>query len=315
MYSNNDWTLYTLPDWVDGRLFPFESNWINVDGHTIHYVDEGPLDAPVLLFVHPGAGWSFTYRHHVAQLRKEFRCIAPDLPGYGLSEAREGYGFTLLEQSLALKKFVLDLDLRNIVVWGNDGGGPTAILALAHHSDRVIGLVMGGTFGWSIKKYRRVTLPLRLATSAPSRLVNRYTNLLAWTMGSKFALGTRTLSKEERMQYTMPFKEDRNSRNRVLKLYSTFLKRETQETLDRSLPAFRKMKILIQFGDKDPVFAEGWHERWAKEIPNSSIKILHGIRHFTFEGAPEETVQNFRAWWRSNFPRMSKLADGILLTH
>jgi haloalkane dehalogenase len=68
-----------------------------------------------MLFVPPGAGWSFTYRYHIQHLRDDFRCIALDLPGYGLSEAAEGYGFTLLEQSHVLERFVEALDLRNIV--------------------------------------------------------------------------------------------------------------------------------------------------------------------------------------------------------
>lgn len=285
------------PGWVKSTLFPFPSNWVSIEGHTIHYVDEGPRDAPVLLFVHPGAGWSFTYRYQIRELSDEFRCVALDLPGYGLSLARrEGYGFTLLEQAHVLERFVSELNIRNMIVWANDSGGPTAILGLARQVDRVEGLVVGGTFGWSIRKYRRVTLPLRLATSSFSRLVNRYTNLLAWTMGSKFALGTRSLTKEERSFYTLPFKDDRSSRSRVLKLYSSFNDRTTQDELDRSLRAFRDKKALIQFGDKDPVFAEGWHERWAKEIPDHEIVILSGVRHFLFEGAPEATVRNFREW-------------------
>src|SRR5436309_2806564 len=90
------------PDWVDSKLFPFEDMWITIDAHRIHYVDEGPRDAPVMLFVPPGAGWSFTYRYHVQHFSDEFRCITLDIPGYGLSEAAEGYGFTLLEQSRVL---------------------------------------------------------------------------------------------------------------------------------------------------------------------------------------------------------------------
>src|SRR5437867_2564737 len=193
-----------------------------LDGHRVHYVDEGPRDAPVLLFVHPGAGWSFTYRYHIQQLKNEFRCVAPDLPGYGLSEAADGYRYTLQEQADVLEQFVEALDLRRIVAWANDGGGPTVVLALSDHTDRVLGLVVGGTFGWSIKPYRMVVWPLRVFTSRVFRAVNRYTNLLAWSMGSKMALGTRALTKAERGQYTLPFKE-RNSRNRTLKLYASFL--------------------------------------------------------------------------------------------
>lgn len=284
------------PSWVDNTLYPFEDKWIIIDGHRIHYVDEGPREATTLLFVHPGAGWSFTYRHHIRELKGEFRCVAPDLPGYGLSMPRDGYGYTLLEQAEVLEKFVEALDLRRIVALGNDGGGPTIILALADHTDRVSGLVVGGTFGWSIRPYRMVAWQLRIFTSPVMRLMNRYTNVLAWLMGSKNALGSGTLSKAERRHYTKPFKE-RGSRNRTLKLYKSFLDRETQKRLDESLQKFRNTPVLIQFGDKDPMTAQHWPERWARETPNSRTIMLPVVRHFTFEGAPEATVENFRTWW------------------
>ena len=290
-------TTPSRPDWVDNTLYPFKDRWIIVNGNRIHYVDEGPKDAPTLLFVHPGAGWSFTYRHHIQELKDELRCVAPDLPGYGLSTARDNYNYSLLEQARVLEKFVEALDLRRIVAWGNDGGGPTMILALADHIDRVSGLVVGGTFGWSIKPYRMVVWPLRIFTSPMMRLMNRYTNILAWLMGSKNALGTRTLTKAERGQYTMPFK-DRSSRNRTLKLYSSFLDHQTQKTLDTALPNYRDTPVLIQFGERDPMTAQHWPERWAQMTRNNRTIMLEKVRHFTFEAAPEATVANFREWWR-----------------
>lgn len=296
------------PEWVDNTLYPFRDNWIIVDGNRIHYVDEGPRNAPTLLFVHPGAGWSFTYRYHIQQLTDQFRCVAPDLPGYGLSQARDGYKFKLLEQARVLEKFVEALDLRRVVAWGNDGGGPTIILALANHVDRVSGLVVGGTFGWSIKPYRMVVWPLRIFTSLPMRFVNRYTNLLAWLMGSMSALGTRTLTKPERRQYTRPFK-DRGSRSRTLKLYRSFLDSETQNDLDLALPNFRDTPVLIQFGNKDAMTGQHWPERWAKETSDSQTVMLPSVRHFTFEGAPEATVENFRGWWKKTERTVAGLAQ------
>ena len=177
------------------------------------------------------------------------------------------------------------------------------MLALSDHTDRVLGLVVGGTFGWSIKPYRMVVWPLRVFTSRVFRAVNRYTNFLAWSMGSKMALGTRRLTKAERPQYTQPFRE-RKSRNRTLKLYASFMDPATQNALDQALPAFRDTPVLIQFGDQDPMTGQHWHERWAEETTNHSTYLLPGVRHFTFEGAPEATVENFRKWWAETSNRI-----------
>jgi haloalkane dehalogenase len=220
-------TSYSYPDWVDEESYPFKDQWMLIKGHQVHYVDEGPRDKPVLLFVHPGPGWSYTYRYQIQKLSNDFRCVAPDLPGYGLSKPAEDYDFTLLEQSKVLESFVEALDLRNIILWANDGGGPTGILALASHSERVVGLVVGGTFGWSIRQYKSVTRILRIVTGPVFRAINRYTNALIWSTG-RMGLGTRSMSKLEREHYARPFKE-RNSRNRPLKLFRSFLDPATQD--------------------------------------------------------------------------------------
>src|SRR5712691_1645833 len=124
------------PDWVDSNLYPFHDSWVEIDGNYIHYVDEGPWEAPVLLFIHPGPAWSFTYRYHIKQLGDKFRCIAPDLPGYGLSEAAEGYDYSLRSQSHALERFVQTFNLRNRIDRGHHWGGTTRFLARAHQTDR-----------------------------------------------------------------------------------------------------------------------------------------------------------------------------------
>ncbi len=288
-------TNYERPEWVDSDLFPFESRWIGIEGHQIHFIDEGPSNAPVILFLHDGLGWSFTYRYHIKRLSRNFRCVAPDFPGYGLSEAAEGYSFTLMEQSHVIEKFVESLDLKDIVVWANDGGGPTAVLALARHQERVVGLVVGGTFGWSLSEYPTVSRMLRLVSGEVFRFVNRYSNILPKVM-VRMGLGTRSLSKRERLHYVRPFK-DRKTRNRTLKLFRSFLDPATQNELRSRLPAFRDKVALIQFGKRDPMTDQGWPERWAREIPENRVHILPGARHFTFEDAPETTVQNFLAWW------------------
>src|SRR5579859_2071840 len=83
-------TLYALkperdvrPAWLSPALFPFESHFVDVDGTRIHYVDEG--SGPVLLFLAGAPNWSFFYRLFVVALRDDFRCIAVDYPGFGLS--------------------------------------------------------------------------------------------------------------------------------------------------------------------------------------------------------------------------------------
>ena len=53
----------------------------------LHYVDEGPRDAPTLLFVHGNPTWSYMWRRQIAELPKQGRrCVAFDHMGFGRSD-------------------------------------------------------------------------------------------------------------------------------------------------------------------------------------------------------------------------------------
>jgi haloalkane dehalogenase len=75
------------PSWLDARLYPFESRYVEIEGSRVHFVDEGT--GPTLLFLHAAPAWSFIYRNFIVELRGRFRCVALDYPGFGLSAARE----------------------------------------------------------------------------------------------------------------------------------------------------------------------------------------------------------------------------------
>jgi haloalkane dehalogenase len=75
-----------LPD------YPFAEHWLTIDlgeGLTarMHYLDEGPRDAPPVLLFHGEPSWSYLYRKMIPLLVAEgFRCLAPDLIGFGKSD-------------------------------------------------------------------------------------------------------------------------------------------------------------------------------------------------------------------------------------
>src|SRR5688572_11172932 len=108
------------PSWLPWEEFPFESRFLDLDGHRIHYVDEG--SGPPLLFVTAGAVWSFVFRPLIEQLRDRYRCIALDMPRAGLSRAAERYETGLEPASRVVERFVLSLDLRDVTVITHDLG-------------------------------------------------------------------------------------------------------------------------------------------------------------------------------------------------
>ena len=88
------------PQWLDKKLFPFDSKWMEIDNEVIHYIDEG--SGPVLLIIHGTPEWLFGYRDLIKDLRKSFRCVAIDLLGFGLSDKNPGSDYSCRAHSSRL---------------------------------------------------------------------------------------------------------------------------------------------------------------------------------------------------------------------
>src|SRR5438045_3293715 len=67
--------------------YAFEPHYVDVDGLRVHYVDEGPVDAEVVLMLHGEPSWCYLYRKMIPiVVDAGFRAVAPDLIGFGRSD-------------------------------------------------------------------------------------------------------------------------------------------------------------------------------------------------------------------------------------
>ncbi|MGF1671643.1 MAG: alpha/beta fold hydrolase, partial [Balneolaceae bacterium] len=78
-------------NWIDRKEYPFESRYFEVPAGRLHYVDEGAGD-PVVM-VHGNPTWSFLYRDLIKRLKPNYRCIALDHLGFGLSDKPIGWSY------------------------------------------------------------------------------------------------------------------------------------------------------------------------------------------------------------------------------
>ncbi|MGM0557246.1 MAG: alpha/beta fold hydrolase [Myxococcota bacterium] len=134
----------SLPDWIE-RDYPFERRAAVVSGRRIHFVDHG--DGPTVLLVHGNPTWSYLWRKVMKRLLAAgFRVVAPDLMGLGLSEKPLSLGAHTLERHIGMISSLVDgLGLEDLVVVGQDWGGPISAGVAMWHAPRVRGLVFGNT--------------------------------------------------------------------------------------------------------------------------------------------------------------------------
>lgn len=164
------------PTWVDDELFPFESRFVDIDGHCVHYVDEG--SGPTLLLLHGNPTWSFLWRDVISSLRKDFRCVAPDYPGFGLSTARPGYRYLPEEHAQVITGFVDALGLDRVTLVGQDWGGPIGLAAAQRRPGVFDRLVLANTWAWPVNGVLHFEAFSRIAGGLPMRFLVRQFNLL-----------------------------------------------------------------------------------------------------------------------------------------
>jgi len=146
------------PDERFGALpdYPFAPNYLDVpsgdstgtDTLRVHYVDEGPADAPPVLLMHGEPSWSFLYRRMIPIITAAgFRAVAPDLVGFGRSDkpsARADY--TYQRHVDWMTSVLTQLDLGDATLVGQDWGGLIGLRLVAEHPERFARVVAANTF-------------------------------------------------------------------------------------------------------------------------------------------------------------------------
>ena len=157
------------------ELYPFRSRWLELDGGSrVHYLDEG-AGTPILM-CHGQPTWSFVYRKVIIRLRERFRCIAMDLPGFGLSDRPDGYGYTPTEHAATLTRLVEHLNLQEMVVMAQDWGGPIGMSVASRAPERIRGLVFMNTWYWPVDGIGERLLA-HVGSSAPGAALLRHSNV------------------------------------------------------------------------------------------------------------------------------------------
>ncbi len=119
--------------------FPFESNYVEVLGSRMHYVDEGPRDGAVLLLLHGNPTSSYLWRNVIPHLTPRGRVIAPDLIGMGRS-GKPDIGYRFFDHSRYLEGLIEALGLSDITLVLHDWGSALGFHYARRHEHNVRGL-------------------------------------------------------------------------------------------------------------------------------------------------------------------------------
>ena len=162
-------------DWVSDELFPFESRFFGSQRGRMHYIDEGQGEP--IVFLHGNPSWSFEFRGPVSRLRDQFRCVAPDHIGFGLSERSQASDSS--HPQAHAENFAALLDHRqfkDVTLYLTDRGGPIGLSFAQRYPERVRRTIMANTWRWPVNNERHLVLFSGMISSGIGRFMIRRSN-------------------------------------------------------------------------------------------------------------------------------------------
>ncbi|MDX1803152.1 MAG: haloalkane dehalogenase [Alcanivorax sp.] len=289
--------------------FPFESRYVRVAGHRLHYIDEG--SGPTLLFIHGNPTSSYLWRNVIKPLRQHYRCIALDLIGFGKSDKPDiDYDFSAHYRYL--DGFVKALTLTDITLVGHDWGGVLAFQLAQRQPQRISGLCFMEsfpfTFDWD--EFPLAARPLFFAFRRPRLgpfLLMRQNLFLNVVLPLSVF---RHLPHSVMAAYRAPFRQ--REQRRVILAWPNELPINDRQgatwqlvrKIEQALPEMRQPMLLLRFHPGAVLGETRIH--WLKQqLPQLEITDCGRGLHYVQEDQPEAIADAIKLWRQRQTPATS----------
>ncbi len=287
------------------ELYPFASHQIVLGGHRYHYLDEG--SGPTLLLVHGNPTWSFYWREIIRGLRDQYRVIAVDHIGCGLSDkpSANAYPYHLGRRVEDLLGLIDALQLDSITLMAHDWGGAIGLGAAVARPDRFRRFVLFNTgafrsdrMPWRIRVCRTPLLgrlgvqglnlfaraALRMAVAKPKRM----TDLVRQGLLAPYD-GWSNRAAIWRFVMDIPMTPSHPSYAKLAEI-------------EAGLPQFASRPVCLIWGMQDWCFTPHFLERFLQFFPAAEVHRLEQAGHYVVEDAWEEIVPLVRRFLDRSAP-------------
>ncbi len=272
-------------------LYPFQSQFLDLPAGSLHYLDEGPRDAPVLLLLHGNPTWSFYYRHLVLALRDQYRVIVPDHLGCGLSDKPQNYPYNWLNHRENLAALLAHLQIERMNLIAHDWGGLIGLSYAAENPEKIDRITLFNTAGFAIPVPRRIRyLRFNLIGWLFIRWFNGFINggfLFATQKRQRF---TQLIKRGYRLPYdTLAHRAAILHFIHDIPLEADHPQRPMLASLERYLPTIR-CPMQIIWGMQDFCFTPQVLKTWRERCPHAEVVEIADAGHWVVEDAHEQII-------------------------
>jgi pimeloyl-ACP methyl ester carboxylesterase len=260
---------------------------VSVEGINISYLEEGE-GTPIVL-VHGIPTSSYLWRDMIKELSAHGRVVAPDLPGFGLSDPPPNGDYSISSYARLLGSFLDALSIERGTLICHDFGGPITLTYALQHPENYERLVILDTF---------------LHTDLPDWGI-LYKLARIWPIGEAFmGLGGRSIARsgleagvvdksriteDVLRHYYMP----EGTPDKLNDTYLGTLRIDYLEDLkfiEKNLTTIDKPTLIV-WGENDAFLPLSLGERIHGDIAGSKMKTIPGCGHFVQEDQPGKVTK------------------------
>ena len=304
--------------------YPYEPNYMMIDGLRIHYLDEGPKDADPIFLLHGEPAWSYLFRKMIPTLTAQgHRVIVPDCVGFGKSDKFiSKYDYSYKHHVEVMKELVQKLNLKKVTFFGQDWGGLVGLRVVAELPDRFSHVVVSNTgmvarsglTAWLFEKFIQLRVwwigPIsfdELMEAAAEALngnpstsagISMFTKWMAYSyyaedmdiVGIIRNFGNIDLSEEEAYAYEAPYPSGLYKAGAHVWPYLIPTQLTENEQLWKDVYEKWDKPFLVAFGEKERITLP-MKDDFLNRIPNPTVITLGGASHFVQEEVGPELAQ------------------------
>jgi pimeloyl-ACP methyl ester carboxylesterase len=286
---------------------------VTVDGHKVFYRDAGEPMHPALLLLHGFPSSSHMFRNLIPLLADRYHIVAPDLPGFGFSDApdRAAFDYTFDNLARVIEGFVDQVGLERYAIYVFDYGAPVGFRLALARPERITAIISqngnayeeGLSAGWTpIRKYWQES-----------------------TAANRDAIREFLTPETTRWQYVHGVSDETLVAPESYALDSALLARPGNDEIQLDLfldyasnialyPRFhgyfrtRQPPLLAVWGRNDPFFLPAGAEAFKRDIPGAVVRLFD-TGHFALETHVKEIAAAIRDFVvpESATPRRARL--------
>ncbi|MFQ5708651.1 MAG: alpha/beta fold hydrolase [bacterium] len=267
--------------WINREAYPFQSNFLDLSMGKMHYVDEGQGEPIVML--HGNPTWSFLYRHLIKGLSQNYRCVAPDYIGFGLSDKPETWSYLPEDHAENFKALIEELDLKEITLVVQDWGGPIGLSYAVGKPKNVKRLIIMNTWMWSVKgdpHFARFSG--LIGGSVGHFLIRRFNFFARVVMKQAFADKSR-LPKSAHEHYLRPLKHPNDRKGCAVFPRQIIGSSDWLDSLWSQRDKLKNKPTQILWGMKDIAFRAKELQTWRGLFENCKVIELAHVGHYVQE--------------------------------